>query len=147
MLGEETLNFYFANVGFEVLTLVVIKSSVFCDITPYSPLKVNRSFWEKCRLHLQQVASRTLLATCFTLVSCLAYSSTLKMEAICSSETPVDFQRTYTALYPRRWTLHNFANVRVLVCPSILIWVVTKNVPSSTLNADPIMRKDVLWFI
>jgi hypothetical protein len=30
----------------------------------------------------------------FTLVSGSAYSSTLKMEAICSSETSVDFQRT-----------------------------------------------------
>jgi hypothetical protein len=33
----------------------------------------------------------TRLATCLTLVSCSAYS-TLKMEAICSSETSVDFQ-------------------------------------------------------
>jgi hypothetical protein len=29
-------------------------------------------------------------AACFTLVSCLAYSPTLKMEATCSSETSVD---------------------------------------------------------
>jgi hypothetical protein len=35
-----------------------------------------------------------LLAICFMLVSCLAYSSTLMMEVVCSSETPVDFQRT-----------------------------------------------------
>jgi hypothetical protein len=33
-------------------------------------------------------------ATSFTLVSCSAYSSTLKMTAICSSEMSVDFQRT-----------------------------------------------------
>jgi hypothetical protein len=30
----------------------------------------------------------------FILVSCLAYSSTLKMEVVCSSETSVEFQRT-----------------------------------------------------
>jgi hypothetical protein len=30
-----------------------------------------------------------LLAACFMLVSCLACSSTLRMEAICSSGTPV----------------------------------------------------------
>jgi hypothetical protein len=30
----------------------------------------------------------------FLLVSCLAYSSTLKMEAVCSSETSVDVYRT-----------------------------------------------------
>jgi hypothetical protein len=34
------------------------------------------------------------LATCFTLDSWLAYSSTLKLEAIFSTETSVDFQRT-----------------------------------------------------
>jgi hypothetical protein len=35
----------------------------------------------------------TLLAASFMLVSCLAYSSMLKMEASCYSETSVDFQR------------------------------------------------------
>lgn len=33
-----------------------------------------------------------LLATCFMLVSYLAYNSTLKMEAICLCEASVDFQ-------------------------------------------------------
>jgi hypothetical protein len=33
-----------------------------------------------------------LLATCFTLLSCLAYSSTLKMEAKYYSESSADFQ-------------------------------------------------------
>jgi hypothetical protein len=45
----------------------------------------------------------------FTLVSCSAYFSTLKMEAICSSETSVDSQRTarrYTRI-PEDGTLHN----------------------------------------
>jgi hypothetical protein len=41
------------SVGVEVLTAVVMKSSVFCDITPCSPLKVNQSFGGTCRLHLQ----------------------------------------------------------------------------------------------
>jgi hypothetical protein len=40
-------------VGFEVLTAVVMKSSIFWDITPCSPLKVNRSFGGTYRLHLQ----------------------------------------------------------------------------------------------
>jgi hypothetical protein len=30
--------------GFEVLTAVVMKSTIFWDITPYSPLKINRRF-------------------------------------------------------------------------------------------------------
>jgi hypothetical protein len=47
-----------------------------------------------------------LLATCFTLVSCLAYSSTLTMEAICSSETSVDFQRTARRYISKDRTLY-----------------------------------------
>jgi hypothetical protein len=31
-------------IGSEVLTPVVMKSTIFWDITPFSPLKVNRSF-------------------------------------------------------------------------------------------------------
>jgi hypothetical protein len=41
---------------FEVLTAVVMKSSVFWDITPRSPLKVNRRFGEAYRLHIQSSA-------------------------------------------------------------------------------------------
>jgi hypothetical protein len=39
-------------VGFEVITAVVMKSSVFWDITPCGPLKVNRHFGGTFRLHL-----------------------------------------------------------------------------------------------
>jgi hypothetical protein len=60
--------------GFEALTEVVIESSVFWDVTLCSPLKVNRRYGGTCRLHY----------TCFLLISCLACSSTLKMEATCS---------------------------------------------------------------
>jgi hypothetical protein len=41
------------------------------------------------------------------LVSCSAYSSTLKKETICSSETSVDFQRTTRRYIPEDSTLHN----------------------------------------
>jgi hypothetical protein len=41
------------HVGFKVLTAVVLKSSVFCDITSCSQLKVIRRFGVTCRLHLQ----------------------------------------------------------------------------------------------
>jgi hypothetical protein len=50
---------------------------------------------------------REVLATCFTLVSCLAYSSTLKMEVTCSSETSVDFQRTTQRYIPKDRNIHN----------------------------------------
>jgi hypothetical protein len=54
------------NVGSAVLTSVVIKRPVSWDIT----------------------------LCCFMLLSCLALSSTLKMELICSSETSFNFQHT-----------------------------------------------------
>jgi hypothetical protein len=41
---------------------------------------------------IQSCVHQALLATCFMLVFCLAYSLTLKMVATCSSETSVDFQ-------------------------------------------------------
>jgi hypothetical protein len=44
---------FFTVVWFEVLTAVVIKSSILWDITPSSPLEVNRRFGGTCRLHLQ----------------------------------------------------------------------------------------------
>jgi hypothetical protein len=40
-------------VGFEVLTVVAMKSSIFCHIMPCSLVKVNRCFKQTCRLHLQ----------------------------------------------------------------------------------------------
>jgi hypothetical protein len=57
--------------------------------------EVTRSSRGLFRLHLQcQKISKALLATCFTLVSCLACSSTLKLVKICSSEISLHFQRT-----------------------------------------------------
>jgi hypothetical protein len=48
-----------------------------------------------------------LLATCFTLVSCFSCFSTLKMEARCSSENSLDFQRTICRYIPEDVTLLN----------------------------------------
>jgi hypothetical protein len=56
-----------------------MESSVFWDIMPCSPLKVNQLL---------------RLPPDFTLVSYSTYTSTLKMEATRSSETSVYFQRT-----------------------------------------------------
>jgi hypothetical protein len=72
-------------VGFEVLTTAVMTGTIFWDITPCSALKVNRPF---------------------TLVSCSAHSSTLKMETICSSETSVDFQQNTRRYIPEDRTLY-----------------------------------------
>jgi hypothetical protein len=94
---KETRNVCY--IRFEVLTAVVMNSSILWDVIPCNPLKVNERFGSTRHLHLQsgrlsqartrlkQVATRA----CFMLVSYMIYSSTLKMEATCPSETPVDF--------------------------------------------------------
>jgi hypothetical protein len=94
-------------VGFEVLTAVVTKRSVSLFITPCRPLKVSRHFEGTYRLHLQgRKISRarnqheSTFSPAFTLISCSAYSSTLKIEAICSSETSFDFQGTTQRYIP-----------------------------------------------
>jgi hypothetical protein len=77
--------------------LDVFRSSFFSDITPYCPSEVNGRFEETHRLNF-------LLATCFILVSFLAYSTTLNIEAICSFQSSVGFQRHYV---PEDRTVHN----------------------------------------
>jgi hypothetical protein len=83
-------------VGFEVVLAVVMKSYILWDITPYSPLKVNGSLGETCRFHLQgqiiieaknRCVAGSILKLCFVLVSCLIFTSNLKVEEAYSSET------------------------------------------------------------
>jgi hypothetical protein len=47
-----------------------------------------------------KACNRALLAAWFVLVSCLAYSSTLKMEAICFSEISVDIHGLHDIISP-----------------------------------------------
>jgi hypothetical protein len=83
--------------------VVVMKSTIFWDITLCSLLKIIRRFGgtsppssgSKNKLARNQHESRWL-----------AYFSTLKMEAICSSETSVDFQQTIRRYSPEDGTLH-----------------------------------------
>jgi hypothetical protein len=86
-----------------VLTAVVAKSTIFWDITPYNPLKVNRRFG-------------CLLPTLCSF-SCLAYSSILKMEAYCSKEMSVDFQRITQRYIPvdRNFQAVGFLFLRMLI--------------------------------
>jgi hypothetical protein len=55
--------------GFEVLTVVAAKSSVFWDITPWNPLQANQRFGGTCRLDLRglRISQARKLATCFML--------------------------------------------------------------------------------
>jgi hypothetical protein len=84
--------------GFEVFTAVIMNSSVFLDITPCSPLTVNRRFGAIYRHHLQgrklSQARNQREAACYfhTLVSYFAYSSSPKAETTCFSETSIDVQ-------------------------------------------------------
>jgi hypothetical protein len=103
---------YSYSVRFEVPTPVVTKSTIFRKITPCSPLKVNRRFGGTYRRWQAEQSARLCLPPVFTLVSCLAYSSTLKMEAKCSSETSVEFQRTTRRYIPEDNTLHAYTQFK-----------------------------------
>jgi hypothetical protein len=58
------------------------KGIEYWDVMPYSLVEADISV---------EHTAFCKLATCFQLVLCLAYSLTLKMEAVCSSETSVNF--------------------------------------------------------
>jgi hypothetical protein len=100
---EMELNFHkmIKNVLLYESETMVSKSTIFLDITPYSPLSVNR------RGHL---LSRSFLAELIF--------STLKVEAIYSSETSVDTQRTTRLYIPEDGTLHNHRceNLKSYIC-------------------------------
>jgi hypothetical protein len=80
--------------------------TIFWDITPCSLLEVNRRFEGTHRLHLP---------ICFHagFFPCSVYSSALKMEAVCSSEKSVDFQRTIRRYIPEASPLRNLC-LRIL---------------------------------
>jgi hypothetical protein len=75
----------------------------------------------------------------FTLVSCLASSSTLNVEAICPSETSVDFQRTIRCFIPGVITHLLFTCIISCVCAPVVMWnTITqeaKNLLSSAVKA------------
>jgi hypothetical protein len=73
---------------------------------PYAPK------WGQQEKHIYTqafVRPITVLANCFILISSFAYSSTLKMQATCYSETD------YTALYPRRENSSTPVRIRVYI--------------------------------
>jgi hypothetical protein len=66
------------------LLRVSLKKNLFLNV--YNDVKINRHFGE--------IFGLPLFGTCFMMIFCLAYSSTLKMEETYSFETSVDSQRT-----------------------------------------------------
>jgi hypothetical protein len=67
------------------------------------------------------------------MVSCLASSSTLKMEATCSSVTVVDFQRTTRRHIPKLGTLQNYIRFRWVVYSAIHVGRTDIGLKSSSL--------------
>jgi hypothetical protein len=91
---------------FEALAAVAVNGSVFGDITPCSPSKVNRRFGETC-LRLQQISACCLLNAGFIL------GLVLNPEDGCNvfAEKLVDFQRTTRHYVPEDITLQFNKNV------------------------------------
>jgi hypothetical protein len=82
---------------------VSIKNTIFWDTTPCSSLKV---IWRLRGTLPTSSGSKLCLPPAFVLVSCSAYSLTLKMEAMFLQN--IGWLSTdYTALYPKDRTLHN----------------------------------------
>jgi hypothetical protein len=81
------------------------KCAVFWDVALYSPVEGRRYFGGTIYLHLQE--RRVLPVNCFVLVPCMDYSSTLKMEAVCSFKTSVNIYRTTRCHIPEARTCHS----------------------------------------
>jgi hypothetical protein len=82
-----------------------MKSIIFWDMTPCSPLSFKRRFGGTYRLHLQGGINKFSLPPACLLVFAVLIYSTLKMEAICSSETSIETQRTTRRHIPEDDTL------------------------------------------
>jgi hypothetical protein len=110
-------------VEFEVFTAVVMKSIIFWVMTPCSLFSCNRRFGGIYRLHLQ--GRRNNSASKQVCLLAEPVSSTLKMEAIYSSETSVATQQTIRHI-PEDDTLHNhrcenLKSYEVFKCPLVLV--------------------------
>lgn len=90
------------SVGFKVLTVVTTRSTIIWDVILYSSLQVHWCFRGINCIH----PSWVLLAISFLLVTCLVYSSALKLEALCSSQTSVNFCWTIWWHFPEDTILH-----------------------------------------
>jgi hypothetical protein len=89
-----------------------------------------RCFGEKCHFQLQRRGIyKALLATCSMLVSCSAYSWTMKMYATRSSETSVGSKRTTRHYTPEDRILHNHRCENLKFCMSYELFVSPMRAP------------------
>jgi hypothetical protein len=91
-------------------TFVILKNSIFWDVTPCSMLKVNRRFGGICSFHfhgrrIHQARNKHEAVNKQRV--CLAYYSTLKMEEAYYPESSVNFQQASRQYIPEHRTLHN----------------------------------------
>jgi hypothetical protein len=96
-----------------------MKRITFWDMTPCSPLSFNRRFGGTYRLHLQGRRNR------FSKPASKQVASTLKMEAISSSETSGATQRTARRHIPEDDSLQHyilFIICMVRLCSTHLLW-------------------------
>jgi hypothetical protein len=88
--------------------LLHLKISIFSDIAPYSPLQINQHFGGTCHLHFYgQRIRKQLHATCFMLVSCLAYSSPWRWRQHVPPKRQLTFNRLHGIVSQKMLTLHN----------------------------------------
>jgi hypothetical protein len=78
-------------------------------------------------------------SSAFMLVSCSAYSSTLKMEAICSSETSVDFQRNARRYIPEDSTVLKCVDFKKWKTENSVLFMHTHKVMKSSLSIAIVM--------
>jgi hypothetical protein len=73
------------------------------------------------------------------LVSCLAYYSTVKMEAICSSDTSVDVNQTIRCYVPKDRTLHSvgFVGHRGKACYKVCLQRATQTEENARIHPPP----------
>jgi hypothetical protein len=77
-----------------------------------------------------------LLATCFTLDFCLTYPSTVKMEAICSSEASVDIEWSTLHYIPEHKTLPICPTLKVSRQCSIIHWADVRLIEGKALGSE-----------
>jgi hypothetical protein len=87
---QDKRKFSMYNVGCEVLTEVIMQGTSFWDISPCSMLKVNRPFGGTYQRDNRWQAAASF-PRAIVLVHCSAYLS-LRMEAVCSFETSINFK-------------------------------------------------------
>jgi hypothetical protein len=92
-------------------------------MTSCSPLIINRRVGWTCRLNLQdrrsQARNQRESRWKADQLSCLASSSTLKLEATYSAETSIDFQLTTRRYIPEDRTLHNHHSSPMIWCRQV----------------------------